>query len=126
MHPREFHRAEAVNAAELTDCPQAEYRISIPLAVSDLTALWSAAATKALSMPGATLEDVVDTIGLREAPSVSECIAMLAGPSAIPGCVVDDFWIDAMPGLPSQTDLLEASIAAKSVGPALTLSGRAT
>lgn len=106
MSFRERHDpAAAIDPQAHEDGPQAEYRISLTLAVTDVATLWSAAAAKAMQAPGTTIETVLDTIGPREAPSISECIAMLAAPAAIPGCVLDDFWIDAMPGLPSRAEL---------------------
>lgn len=99
MDPREFSHAGAFEAHQPLD-PQPEYRINVTLAVSDLAALWSAAAARGLAAPGMTIENVLDTIGPREAPCVKDCIAMLVMPMAVAGCAVDDFWIDAMPGLP--------------------------
>lgn len=67
------------------------YRVTLSLSVADVGALWSAAAERALATPGATLADVIETLGPREDPSVADCIAMLAMPGAIGGCVAEDF-----------------------------------
>ena len=75
--------------------------MTLTLAVHDVVALWSAAAARGMAAPGAAIEDVLDVIGPREDPSISDCIAMLAAPLPLPGCLVDDFWIDSMPGLPN-------------------------
>lgn len=41
--------------------------------------------------PGMTLSDVLDTIGPREDPSIADCIAMLAGPTPVAGCTLQEF-----------------------------------
>ena len=104
MDPREFSHA-GLSTCEGVAVPQPEYRVNVTLAVTDLAALWSAAAAKAMAAPGMTIGDVLDTIGPREAPSVADCIAMLMTPIAVAGCAVDDFWIDCLPGLPPRTAL---------------------
>lgn len=105
MDPREFSHTS------LADRPQGdaqpEYRITMTLAVDDLAALWSAAAAKAMAAPAMRIEDVLDTIGPREAPSVADCIAMLVAPVAVAGCAVDDFWIDCLPNLPPRSALAQ-------------------
>jgi hypothetical protein len=104
MDPREFsHATLAAGTGEAGAQP--EYRINVTVAVNDIAQLWSAAAARAMTAPGMRIEDVLDTIGPREAPSVRDCLAMLAVPGAIPGCRVDDFWIDSMPGLPTRAEL---------------------
>lgn len=99
MDPREFSHAGAAGARPPVD-GQPEYRLNVTLVVTDPSALWSAAAARAMAAPGMTVENVLDTIGPREAPCVADCIAMLALPIAVAGCAVDDVWIDALPGLP--------------------------
>ena len=75
------------------------YRVTLTLTVEDARALWSAAAARAMQAPGMTLEDVLDTLGPREDPSISDCIAMLTAPSAIAGCALEDYGIaDARSG----------------------------
>lgn len=69
----------------------AGFTVSLTLTVEDARALWSAAADRALAAPGMTLVDVLDTIGPREDPAIAECIAMLAAPAALPGCVLETF-----------------------------------
>lgn len=71
-----------------------EYRISLTLGVGNIDALWVAAAAKASTMPGMTLEDVVDVLGPREDPEVAECLSMLTAPGALPGCALSDHRID--------------------------------
>ncbi|CAN5542917.1 hypothetical protein BH10PSE14_BH10PSE14_13860 [soil metagenome] len=85
--------------------PQPEFRISLTLAVTDAQALWTAAAAKLLSSPGMSLDDVLDVIGPREDPSITDCVALMAKPIALPGCVLDDFWIDSLQGCPPRTDV---------------------
>lgn len=73
------------------------FTVTLTLNVEDVRALWSAAAEKALQAPGMTLSDVLDTLGPREDASVADCIAMLAAPAAIAGCVLDDFSVRTAP-----------------------------
>jgi hypothetical protein len=70
------------------------FTVTLTLNVEDAHALWSAAADKALQA-GMTLSDVLDTIGPREDPSIADCLAMLTAPSAIAGCMLDDFDVSA-------------------------------
>lgn len=87
---------DQVSPLDLTARPQPAFRISLTLAVSDVQALWTAAAAKMLCASGMTLDDVLDVIGPREDPSISECVAAIANPAVLPGCVLDDFWIDGL------------------------------
>lgn len=64
------------------------YLVSLTLSLEDAAALWSAAAATAMAAPGMTIDDVVDTIGPREDPSIEDCIAMLAQPGRFSGCAV--------------------------------------
>ncbi|QIG79681.1 hypothetical protein [Stakelama tenebrarum] len=108
-------RTVSENNAETT-----EYRITVTLDVVDVQALWNAAAERALQAPGMTLADVLDTIGPREDPSIADCLAMLAVPTAIPGCTLDDARIRsseeagaepiALPRLPAITPLRSCPI----------------
>jgi hypothetical protein len=110
VNPREFIHAHARQACSHVEAePQAEYRVTLTLAVHDAEALWAAAARKSMDAPGATMGDVLDVIGPREDPSISECIAMLVLPQSLPGCKADDFWVDSMPGLPSKLELARAN-----------------
>ena len=84
----------------LPDGLQPQYRISLTLAVSDGRALWTAAAARLLAAPGMTLDDVVEVIGPCEDPSISDCIATVLKPADVPGCLLDDFWIDAFAKTP--------------------------
>lgn len=77
--------------------PQPEFRVSLTLAITDTRALWTAAAARLLSVPGMTLEEVIEVIGPSEDPSPRDCLAALTKPDVLPGCVLDDFWIDAVP-----------------------------
>ena len=83
---------------------QPEYRLSLTLSVPDADALWAAAAARLLVAPGMTLDDVVDVIGPRQDPSVLDCLTAVVSPDAIPGCVLDDFWIDSLKGCPPRLD----------------------
>ena len=66
------------------------YSVTLTLNVADGTALWAAAAERGLAS-GMTLDAVLDTIGPREDPAIADCIAMLAAPQALAGCVLEDF-----------------------------------
>ncbi|WP_052134496.1 hypothetical protein [Sphingomonas sp. 37zxx] len=88
--------------------PQPEYRVNLTIAVRDVEALWVAAAARLLSAPGMTLDDVIDVIGPQQDPAVEECIATVAKPTALPGCIMDDFWIDSMQGCPSRIEIADA------------------
>jgi hypothetical protein len=72
---------------------QPGYQVTLTLKVSDVAALWAAAARRGLAAPGATPDDVYDVIGPREDPSLADCIAMLTGPVSVPGCSLDDLEI---------------------------------
>jgi len=115
MDPREFSHAGKGSRDASCDV-QPEYRITITLAVHDVAGLWSAAAAKAMAAPGMRIEDVLDTLGAREAPSVTDCIAMLTAPAALAGCSVDDFWIDCLPNLPARSALDRLAEAEGTIG----------
>ncbi|WP_213982632.1 hypothetical protein [Sphingomonas sp. dw_22] len=73
--------------------------VTLALTVEDARALWSAAADRALSAPGMTIADVLDTIGPREDPSIAECISMLTAPAGIAGCALEGFEVrEEVPG----------------------------
>lgn len=74
------------------------YRISIAIDVVNPRALWNAALSRGLMAPGATFEDVVDTIGPSDDPAIVDCLAMLALPADLKGCSIEDFTID--PAIP--------------------------
>ena len=95
---REEHALSlSVCAASYTDVPEQaeEFRLCLSLSVVDADRLWSAAAARATTViPGATEEDVEDMIGPREDPNLADCLALLTGPSAIPGCTLTDFRVE--------------------------------
>lgn len=95
---------------------QPEYSITFTLAVTDARALWTAAAARLLVAPDMTLADVLDLIGPREDPSIAECIMTLARPATPVGCVLDDFWIDALRSVSPRSD---ADVAASPLRPTL-------
>ena len=104
MHPVEI-RGLRHDAGQRTCGPQPEYRLSLTLVLDDPEALWRAAVAQ-LRGDALSDEDIIDTIGPADAPDIAACIialcapAMLATRDYLPGCRADDFWIDAMPGLP--------------------------
>lgn len=77
------------------DLPAPRFQVTLTLSVEDVEALWAAAATRGMQGPGATVADVLDTIGPREDPSIADCIAMLTAPSAVAGCALEDFEVEA-------------------------------
>jgi hypothetical protein len=81
---------------------QPEFRVSVTLTLTDAERLWNAARTRLLAAPGGCEAMVEETIGPVEAPQLADCVALLCAPALVPGCSVDDFWVDAMPGLPGQ------------------------
>ncbi len=70
------------------------YTVTLTLSVDDMNALWEAAAERALRAPGMTLANVLDTLGPREDPSISDCIAMLTAPAPVAGCTASDFVVE--------------------------------
>lgn len=89
--------------------PGPEYRVTLSLTVRHAGALWDAAVHRALQLPGTRLDDVVEVIGPREDPSISDCLAMLVMPRTLPGCEAEDFWIDSLPGPCDPRELLHIS-----------------
>ncbi len=83
---------------------QPHYRVSLTLAVSDASALWSAAVARLLGAPGMAFEDVVAVLGPCEDPAIGACLATLAKPDGVSGCLIDDFWIDAFPSMPPRLE----------------------
>jgi hypothetical protein len=72
---------------------ESSFTIELSLSVADGQALWAAAAEFGLAAPGATFEDVCDSIGPRDDPDLPACLAMLTAPRAIGGCQLHDFEI---------------------------------
>lgn len=93
------------NAFEAAHRPQPQHRVSLTVAVVDPQALWAAAVRKLILTSGMTLDDILGTIGPQEDPDLGDCIAALTQPSSIPGCIVDDFWIDSLNGCPPRVEL---------------------
>lgn len=103
MYSNNFRKSSG-NAKPLQTGIQPQYRVNFTLAVSDVHALWAAAAARLLEAPGMTPDDVVEMIGPREDPAISDCIATLAKPDAMAGCLLDDFWIDGFAKTPPRLD----------------------
>jgi hypothetical protein len=51
-----------------------------------------------------TLDEVIEVVGPSEDPSTSDCLAALTKPDVLPGCVLADFWIEAVPGRKSRPE----------------------
>jgi hypothetical protein len=84
------------------------FKLTISLSVADAARLWSAAAERGLAAPGATLDDVLDVIGPREDPAIAECLAMLAAPAAVAGCLLDGFDVSDL-AASSRTESVQAA-----------------
>jgi len=82
------------------------FTATLTLTVEDTRALWNAAAEKALQA-GMALSDVLDTIGPREDPSISDCLAMLLVPAGIAGCALDDFTVGETPMAIAGADVIQ-------------------
>ncbi|WP_242184475.1 hypothetical protein [Sphingomonas sp. CARO-RG-8B-R24-01] len=86
--------------------PQPQFRVTLTFVLEDGMALWSAARARLLADAETTDEMVHETIGPPNAPSLADCLAVLCDPAEVlranpvPGCQADDFWVDAIPGLP--------------------------
>jgi hypothetical protein len=89
--------------------PQAEFRVSLTLAITDTRALWTAAAARLLSA-SMTLDEVIDVIGPSEDPSTRDCLAALTKPDVLPGCVLDDFWIESVPASKSRPEHIRSAL----------------
>ena len=55
-------------------------------------------------MPGLTLDEVIEGVWPSADPSTRDCLAALTKPGVLPGCVLDDFWIEAVPGSKSRPE----------------------
>ena len=99
MDPREFSHAERsrCTAAGTAPLAAAEYRVEFRFSVRDSRSLWAAAAAKALAIGLMTLEDVEETLGPSEDPSIDDCIALLAEPCPVPGCTLAGFNVTHIP-----------------------------
>lgn len=96
MNLRDVSNASATNTA---------FTATLTLTVEDSRALWNAAADKALQA-GMALSDVLDTIGPREDPSLSDCLAMLLVPTTVAGCVLDDFALGEVPATIASAEII--------------------
>lgn len=95
MDPREFNHAD-LDRSSVVAAPGVaarEYRIELRVSVRDARSLWAAAAAKALAIGLMTLEDVQETLGPSEDPSIADCLSLLAEPAALPGCSLETFTV---------------------------------
>lgn len=93
MDLREFNHSGIAQGASRTGASELrEVDVTVRLSVNDTGALWAAAAAKALSA-GMTIDEIAETIGPREDPSVVDCIALLCEPAGLPGCAIEDFTV---------------------------------
>lgn len=87
MDPREFRLPRALRTAD--------YRLTLSVSIADVDVLWSTAAARLLKSPGITVDDIDETIGSREDPSISDCLAALWEPLVPAGCVAEDMYLQA-------------------------------
>lgn len=99
MDPREFNHIDQVRATMLRPTGSG-FRVELCLEVRDPRALWSAAAAKALATGLLLPEDLVETLGPVDDPSLADCIAMLAGPAPVAGCELTAFAVTERHSLP--------------------------
>ncbi|HVF93507.1 MAG TPA: hypothetical protein VM900_04265 [Sphingomonas sp.] len=64
------------------------YLLTLSLSVENASSLWEAAAALAMTAPGMTMDDVVDTIGPRTMPSIDDCLTLLLQPERFAGCAL--------------------------------------
>ena len=81
--------------AETRNSP-GHYRVTLDISVEDVTALWAAAAEICLRDGGLTPDEVDETIGPREDPSIPDCLTMIALPARLAGSRIVDFTLDEM------------------------------
>lgn len=97
MDPREFdHGARGASAGAAV---QGRYRLELSISVRDARSLWAAAAAKALAIGLMSMEDVEDTLGPVEDPSITDCLALLAEPAPMPGCSLAGFVVTETPAV---------------------------
>ncbi|QHL89746.1 hypothetical protein GVO57_01535 [Sphingomonas changnyeongensis] len=93
MDLREFNHSGIAQGASRNGAAELrEIDVTVRLSVNDAGSLWAAAAAKALSA-GMTIDEIAETIGPREDPSVADCIALLCEPAGLPGCAIEDFTV---------------------------------
>lgn len=67
-----------------------EYLLTVKLSVEDVSALWDLVARRCRDEGGLSPEDIAETIGPREDPSIEDCLLMAALPTRIDGCTMLD------------------------------------
>lgn len=74
----------------------AEYQLTLRLSVEDIAALWRAAAERCIAGSDLTPDDVGETIGPVEDPSIEECLTMIMLGRDLAGCRMLDFSLKAV------------------------------
>jgi hypothetical protein len=90
MDPREFNHGDRARRTA-TPASDGVFRLELCISVRDARSLWAAAAAKALAVGLMSMEDVEDTLGPVEDPSIADCLALLAEPGPLPGCKLTHF-----------------------------------
>ena len=86
--------ASAIAAIGNRSCSQ-RVNLTFQFSITDPAALWRAAAQRCMNGTGLSPEDVFETLGPPEDPSVEDCLAMLLSAPLIPGCAIEDMAIEA-------------------------------
>lgn len=66
----------------------AEFHFTLKLSVESVAALWSAAARRSMDDSDLNADDIAETFGPPEDPSVEDCLMALTLPLRIPGCTM--------------------------------------
>lgn len=90
-----------------------QYHVTLAISVDNAAALWTAAAEICARDAGMSPDEVDESIGPREDPSIADCLTMLALPTRLAGCQIIDFSLEAANSALDVTtdDLHRASLA---------------
>lgn len=105
--------SEAIGAITESKKSPEQYHVTLAISVDNAAALWAAAAAICARDAGMSPDEVDETIGPREDPSIADCLTMLALPTRLAGCQIIDFSLDAVSSALDMTgeDLHRASMA---------------
>ncbi|MDF0542544.1 hypothetical protein PX699_09340 [Sphingobium sp. H39-3-25] len=78
----------AIEASDERKGSSAEFHFTLKLSVESVAALWSAAARRSMDESDLNEDDIAETFGPPEDPSVEDCLMALALPLRIPGCTM--------------------------------------
>lgn len=75
-------------------CDRDIYNLAISLCVSDSVKLWDSACRSLMQVGTVDLDEIVDLLGPREAPSIEDCIVTLFDLGSSQGCLPIDFSLE--------------------------------